>query len=160
MKTHLKCHHQCVNTEFAAECICHEGFELSDDGINCVDFDECQVNNGGCEDRCVNLQPSYKCACLGDKMLAQDQFRKRYLTKNRTGRFVRRPDSGLVRSSKDLLSFIKLHPKSMSTGRPGRLQSGRNLCSKLWRNLSLPMSTGISKEHSRNLWRHRWMSNR
>ena len=81
MKTHLKCHHQCVNTEFDAECICHEGFELSDDGINCVDFDECQVNNGGCEDRCVNLQPSYKCACLGDKMLAQDQFRKRKLTK-------------------------------------------------------------------------------
>ena len=80
--------------------------------------------------------------------------------KNRTGRFARRPDSGLVRSSKVLLSFIKLHPKSMSTGRPGRLQSGRNLCSKLWRNLSLPMSTGISKEHSRNLWRHRWMSNR
>ena len=76
MKTFHKCHHQCVNTEFAAECICHEGFELSNDGINCVDFDECQVNNGGCEDKCVNLQPSYKCACLGDKMLAQDQFRK------------------------------------------------------------------------------------
>ena len=75
MKRLQKCHHQCVNTEFAAECICHEGFELSSDGINCIDYDECQVNNGGCEDKCVNLQPSYKCACLGDKMLAQDQFR-------------------------------------------------------------------------------------
>lgn len=36
---------------------------FSVNGTRCVDYDECQVNNGGCEDRCDNLPGSYRCSC-------------------------------------------------------------------------------------------------
>lgn len=32
-------------------------------GTACSDYDECAVNNGGCEHNCVNSQGSYQCTC-------------------------------------------------------------------------------------------------
>lgn len=32
-------------------------------GTRCTDFDECAVNNGGCEHNCANSEGSYQCTC-------------------------------------------------------------------------------------------------
>ena len=41
-------------------CICAEGFEL-EDVTTCVDVDECEENNGGCDHICVNKPGTYTC---------------------------------------------------------------------------------------------------
>ena len=35
-------------------CSCHEGFYLAKDGDTCEDIDECQNENGGCSQMCIN----------------------------------------------------------------------------------------------------------
>ncbi|XP_017844210.1 multiple epidermal growth factor-like domains protein 6 [Drosophila busckii] len=37
---------------------------------NCVDIDECQLNNGGCSHLCVNAEGSFKCSCPAGYELA------------------------------------------------------------------------------------------
>jgi len=41
-------------------------------GTQCIDIDECSVNNGGCEDQCNNEQGSYRCSCPQGFQLGQD----------------------------------------------------------------------------------------
>ena len=31
--------------------------------MKCVDIDECQVNNGGCNYKCINIPFSHSCGC-------------------------------------------------------------------------------------------------
>ena len=69
----LNCNHQCVNDLTVARCTCPEHFTLGDDGRSCVDLNECDDNNGGCQEHCVNLSPGYQCACYATKMLDIDQ---------------------------------------------------------------------------------------
>ena len=79
------CEHICNNTMGSFECLCQQGFNLADDGlqcngktnffimhmvdvivsiISCSDVDEClSSDRGGCEQSCINLQGSYECSC-------------------------------------------------------------------------------------------------
>ncbi|CAN8006556.1 unnamed protein product, partial [Ixodes hexagonus] len=45
----------------------------------CSDVDECEVNNGGCEERCINTFGSFRCQCTStDTTLAADGKRCEY----------------------------------------------------------------------------------
>ena len=67
----VQCVHGCVNTISGAICSCPDQYQLAADSRTCVDFDECSVNNGGCQGVCVNLSPGYQCACP-NALLAQN----------------------------------------------------------------------------------------
>ncbi|XP_053387247.1 uncharacterized protein LOC123541978 [Mercenaria mercenaria] len=41
---------------------CPTGFE-DDDDDECIDIDECEVNNGGCDQNCTNTDGSFECTC-------------------------------------------------------------------------------------------------
>lgn len=53
---------------------------LRDDAVNncfkvgfCSDINECERNNGNCEQICINSQGSYRCACeTGFDLLVED----------------------------------------------------------------------------------------
>ena len=38
-----------------------------------IDVDECQTDNGGCNQTCTNTQGSYVCSCIGQYTLDDDQ---------------------------------------------------------------------------------------
>lgn len=44
----------CENMLGTYQCICEEGFQQTGSGTSCVDIDECSINNGGCDDICMN----------------------------------------------------------------------------------------------------------
>ncbi|XP_017705536.1 PREDICTED: signal peptide, CUB and EGF-like domain-containing protein 1 [Rhinopithecus bieti] len=46
---------------------------LAHDGHNCLDVDECQDNNGGCQQICVNTMGSYECQCHSGFFLSDNQ---------------------------------------------------------------------------------------
>uniref|UniRef100_A0A3P9PS30 Fibrillin 1 n=1 Tax=Poecilia reticulata TaxID=8081 RepID=A0A3P9PS30_POERE len=54
---------RCVNTEGSFQCICNAGFELTPDGKNCVDHDECATTNMCLNGMCINEDGSFKCIC-------------------------------------------------------------------------------------------------
>jgi hypothetical protein len=43
--------------------VCAAGYEV-DDVTTCVDIDECEDNNGGCDHVCVNKPGTYTCEML------------------------------------------------------------------------------------------------
>jgi len=63
-------HGTCTNTAGGRTCACKAGFRL--DGTRCLDVDECAKDNGGCEDRCVNTDGSFHCACGSSGQLKPD----------------------------------------------------------------------------------------
>uniref|UniRef100_A0A8C4Q9N7 Fibrillin 1 n=1 Tax=Eptatretus burgeri TaxID=7764 RepID=A0A8C4Q9N7_EPTBU len=54
---------RCVNTEGSFRCICNAGFDLTPDGRNCVDHDECSTTNMCLNGMCINEDGSFKCIC-------------------------------------------------------------------------------------------------
>ena len=54
------------------QCICDEGYRQVDSGSSCEDVDECSLNNGGCDDLCINSPGSYSCGCSTGYMLLYD----------------------------------------------------------------------------------------
>ena len=44
-------------------CGCTQGYQRSPVSTNCVDIDECAIQNTGCEHLCHNTQGSYFCSC-------------------------------------------------------------------------------------------------
>ncbi|XP_067946456.1 fibrillin-1-like [Watersipora subatra] len=45
-------------------CSCHEGYELSEDEVTCIDSNEClREDRGGCSQGCSNTIGSYSCFC-------------------------------------------------------------------------------------------------
>lgn len=71
------CAHGCRNDVGKYHCICQTGYELADDNHTCIgqlmiikimlymylDINECDQNNGNCNQICVNKVGSYHCEC-------------------------------------------------------------------------------------------------
>ncbi|XP_067672504.1 uncharacterized protein [Haliotis asinina] len=57
------CAHTCMNTDGSFKCSCRAGYTLNADERTCDDVNECNVNNGGCNQVCANEPGSYKCQC-------------------------------------------------------------------------------------------------
>ena len=41
-------------------------------GTQCMDSNECNIDNGGCEHECINTEGSYRCNCKAGLKLAPD----------------------------------------------------------------------------------------
>ncbi|XP_038153666.1 signal peptide, CUB and EGF-like domain-containing protein 2 isoform X6 [Cyprinodon tularosa] len=67
------CVHECNNIPGNYRCTCYDGFNLANDGHNCLDVDECMFNNGGCQHTCVNTVGSYECRCKEGFFLSDNQ---------------------------------------------------------------------------------------
>ncbi|XP_060117742.1 signal peptide, CUB and EGF-like domain-containing protein 2 isoform X7 [Heteronotia binoei] len=67
------CVHECFNIPGNYRCMCYDGFMLAQDGHNCLDTDECLLNNGGCQHVCVNTVGSYECRCNDGFFLSDNQ---------------------------------------------------------------------------------------
>ncbi|CAM9897004.1 unnamed protein product [Lampetra planeri] len=63
---------RCVNTEGSFQCICNAGFELTADGRNCLDIDECQTHGICMNGRCINTEGSFKCECPPGMIVSMD----------------------------------------------------------------------------------------
>ena len=63
-------------THSTYECKCRQGFTLAEDGLTCIDENECSLNNGHgpCQDICINTEGAYECACqtVAGASLAED----------------------------------------------------------------------------------------
>ena len=73
------CEDACINTVGSYLCSCNtSGYYLNANKYNCsgkhwfsssfitnlnLDINECNINNGGCAQKCINKQGSYHCAC-------------------------------------------------------------------------------------------------
>lgn len=61
------CSQVCYNLcNLKVKCSCWPGYTLAYDGKTCMDKNECQANNGGCDvinGVCINTPGSYHCAC-------------------------------------------------------------------------------------------------
>ncbi|KAH1013776.1 hypothetical protein HUJ04_002720 [Dendroctonus ponderosae] len=66
------CAHTCRPTG-SRKCGCLKGFSLSGDGHNCLDINECLLDNGKCEMNCTNTVGSYRCKCPNGLRLNRDQ---------------------------------------------------------------------------------------
>ncbi|XP_015120614.1 uncharacterized protein LOC107043579 [Diachasma alloeum] len=69
---HSECEHICAVDNGMAKCSCHKGFSLR--GNKCIDVDECEEENGGCQYTCVNIVGSYRCQCPGGMKYGDDKF--------------------------------------------------------------------------------------
>ncbi|GCC17895.1 hypothetical protein chiPu_0021593 [Chiloscyllium punctatum] len=60
-----QCHqeqgNQCINTVGNYSCICQAGFKQQ--GGDCVDIDECKIDNGHCSHSCTNGNGGHVCGC-------------------------------------------------------------------------------------------------
>ncbi|XP_056011718.1 low-density lipoprotein receptor-related protein 2-like isoform X2 [Ostrea edulis] len=57
------CQHQCVALPSGGVCRCRPGYQIYKDGKSCIDVDECEENNGGCSQQCVNTEGDRECHC-------------------------------------------------------------------------------------------------
>uniref|UniRef100_A0A8C4QVS7 EGF-like domain-containing protein n=1 Tax=Eptatretus burgeri TaxID=7764 RepID=A0A8C4QVS7_EPTBU len=65
---------QCFNTQGSFQCLCFEGYELSLDGKNCIDVNECISDPNTCAPgTCQNLDGSFRCICPSGYELRIDQ---------------------------------------------------------------------------------------
>nr|XP_006630604.1 PREDICTED: oncoprotein-induced transcript 3 protein [Lepisosteus oculatus] len=54
------------------ECQCATGTVLGPDGQTCLDVNECEQDNGGCAEVCVNMKGSHRCECGVGRVLGAD----------------------------------------------------------------------------------------
>eukprot|EP00050_Salpingoeca_kvevrii_P022311 m.124425 g.124425 ORF g.124425 m.124425 type:complete len:2539 (-) comp9672_c1_seq2:155-7771(-) len=64
------CSQECMNTQGSFLCNCTDGFTLLDDGVTCIDINECQTGAAECTTTdgtanvfCENLNGGYSCVC-------------------------------------------------------------------------------------------------
>ncbi|KFP00828.1 Low-density lipoprotein receptor-related protein 2, partial [Calypte anna] len=54
-------------------CWCDPGYRLAEDGLTCMDIDECtELGKGPCSQTCLNAPGSYSCGCLAGYQLEPD----------------------------------------------------------------------------------------
>ena len=90
------CETLCVNTAGSFQCSCDAGYILAPDNFTCdgtptnlwvwlqgtavifdlffQDLDECAINHGMCEQRCVNTEGSFRCGCRPGHVLAPNNM--------------------------------------------------------------------------------------
>jgi hypothetical protein len=51
---------------------CDPGYTYKESWDTCIDIDECQINNGGCEQNCKNTIGSLECSCNEPYFLSED----------------------------------------------------------------------------------------
>lgn len=61
-KCFFNCHVDFLCTKWV-ECQCDAGYKLLANGKDCADINECDTNNGNCDQICENSQGSYQCKC-------------------------------------------------------------------------------------------------
>ncbi|XP_071087199.1 fibrillin-1-like [Haliotis cracherodii] len=63
------------------KCVCAQGFAgTPSDGVTCMDINECDVENGQCEHRCINSPGSFSCTCRLSYTLQDDMKSCRRVT--------------------------------------------------------------------------------
>uniref|UniRef100_A0A8C7J5Z5 LDL receptor related protein 1 n=1 Tax=Oncorhynchus kisutch TaxID=8019 RepID=A0A8C7J5Z5_ONCKI len=65
------CKGNCSVTHQGPKCYCKIGYEVSQDGKTCKDFNECSVY-GTCSQTCSNNEGSYTCSCVEGYLLQPD----------------------------------------------------------------------------------------
>lgn len=50
----------CRNTPGGFECQCPNGYHISRDGRECIDYDECEMSGVCANGRCINERGSFK----------------------------------------------------------------------------------------------------
>ena len=63
----------CINVLGGFICQCRDGFNGDGlAGFGCRDADECAINNGGCDQLCINQPGTFSCDCLEGERLQRD----------------------------------------------------------------------------------------
>ena len=44
-------------------CVCDSGYKLNNDNVSCSDINECDNNDGGCNQNCKNTEGGFECSC-------------------------------------------------------------------------------------------------
>ncbi|XP_062493545.1 prolow-density lipoprotein receptor-related protein 1-like [Pezoporus occidentalis] len=67
------CAHLCYPSPRGPRCWCGSGYRLADDGLSCMDIDECtEQGEEACSQTCLNTPGSYNCSCLPGYLLEPD----------------------------------------------------------------------------------------
>ncbi|KFQ33228.1 Low-density lipoprotein receptor-related protein 2, partial [Merops nubicus] len=67
------CAHLCYPSPQGPSCWCDSGYRLAEDGLSCMDIDECtEQGEGPCSQTCLNALGSYSCGCLPGYLLEPD----------------------------------------------------------------------------------------
>ncbi|NXK03691.1 LRP2 protein, partial [Herpetotheres cachinnans] len=67
------CAHLCYPSPQGPRCWCDLGYRLAEDGLSCVDIDECtEQGEEACSQTCLNALGSYSCGCLPGYLLEPD----------------------------------------------------------------------------------------
>ncbi|XP_059404756.1 low-density lipoprotein receptor-related protein 2-like isoform X1 [Carassius carassius] len=67
-----KCAQDCNSTPTGTRCWCRIGYKPVDDGVVCVDVDECVDRPDFCSHYCNNTQGSFECSCSHSYVLEPD----------------------------------------------------------------------------------------
>ncbi|KAL5250879.1 hypothetical protein ACHWQZ_G016579 [Mnemiopsis leidyi] len=58
------CEHECISQPNSTHvCRCNHGYQLAQDGLSCLDIDECAGSELACSQFCTNTNGSYFCSC-------------------------------------------------------------------------------------------------
>ena len=57
------CSQVCDNTNGSFNCLCFDGYMLSEDGRTCGDVNECEAGLHECQQLCVNTVGGFRCEC-------------------------------------------------------------------------------------------------
>ncbi|NXM33720.1 LRP2 protein, partial [Oxyruncus cristatus] len=67
------CAHLCYPSPQGPRCWCGPGYRLAENGLSCMDIDECmERGEGACSQTCLNAPGSYSCGCLPGYLLEPD----------------------------------------------------------------------------------------
>ena len=69
-----QCSQSCTNTVGSFMCTCNSGYSLSNDGITCIDINECSIDAHGCQQICINTDGAFRCECNSGYQLNFDQL--------------------------------------------------------------------------------------